>query len=202
MQLCINQTACMKRSIFTLFFFLPLSFLSAQDTTRQNDLQNLMKLDLGPRGVGFSFEPRVSKKMSIDLSAGIGGGYDIAFQEITYYWNLLNPALYVVVNPKYYYNRDKRLAKGKSNASNAGNYIGLGIRYTSRAIGENTDVWDALLFNLHWGMQRAIGKRWTFNTHAGAGYAIDATDLSNSSGTVYPALDLRFSYIFKNHKKK
>jgi hypothetical protein len=140
--------------------------------------------------------------MSIELSGGIGGGYDISFQDFTYSWNLLDPALYVIVNPKYYYNRNKRQARGKSTALNSGNYIGLGIKYTSRGIGESTDVWDALLFNLHWGMQRAIGQRWTFNTHAGVGYAIDATDLSNSSGTIYPTLDLRFGYVLNKRKNK
>ena len=138
--------------------------------------------------------------MSVDLSAGLGGGYDISFQDFTYNWNILNPALYIIVNPKYYYNRNKRIAKGKSVLLNSGNYIGLAIKYTTRGIGEDSEVWDALLFNLHWGIQRAVGKRWTLNAHAGGGYAVDATDLSNSSGTFYPALDVRFSYILSRNK--
>jgi hypothetical protein len=190
------------KSTFTLAFLLFFSFLSAQNTSTANNLEKLVKLDLGLRGVGITYEPKLSNKMSIELSGGIGGGYDISFQEFTYSWNLLDPALYVVVNPKYYYNRNKKQAKGKTTALNSGNYIGLGIKYTSRGITENTDVWDALLFNLHWGMQRAIGKGWTFNTHAGVGYAIDATDLSNSSGTIYPALDLRFGYVLNKRKIK
>ncbi|MGZ5191843.1 MAG: hypothetical protein ACXWCZ_12590 [Flavisolibacter sp.] len=58
-----------------------------------------------------------------------------------------------------------------------------------------------MLFNLHWGLQRPVGKRWTFNTHIGVGYATDATDLSNTGGTVYPAMDLRFAYVFGYGKK-
>jgi hypothetical protein len=177
--------------IFTLAFLASSFLLFGQNTSPENDLEKLVKLDLGLRGIGITYEPKLSNKMSIELSGGIGGGYDISFQEFTYLWNLLDPALYVIVNPKYYYNKNKRQAKGKSTALNSGNYIGLGIKYTSRGISESTNVWDALLFNLHWGMQRTLGQRWTFNAHAGVGYAIDATDLSNSSGTIYPALDLR-----------
>lgn len=188
------------RSIFTLVFLLSCTFLLAQNSSTENNLEKLVKLDLGLRGVGITYEPRLSNKMTMELSGGIGGGYDISFQEFTYYWNFVDPALYIIVNPKYYYNRNKRITKGKSTALNAGNYIGLAIKYTSRGMAENTDVWDALLFNAHWGLQRNIGKRWTFNTHAGVGYAIDATDLSNSSGTVYPALDIRFAYVL-NRKK-
>jgi hypothetical protein len=83
---------------------------------------------------------------------------------------------------------------------NSGNYIGLRVKYTTRGISESPQVWDALLFNAHWGMQRAIGTRWTLNTHFGAGYAVDAVDLNNSEGTIYPALDLKFSY--RLNKKK
>ena len=190
------------KQTFTLFLLFYASLLFAQNRITETNLEKLIKLDLGLRGVGVTYEPRLSNKMTMELSGGIGGGYDVSFQEFTYYWNLLDPALYIVINPKYYYNRNKRLAKGKSIDLNTGNYIGLGIKYTSRGIAENTDVWDALLFNVHWGIQRAIGKRWTFNTHAGVGYAIDATDLSNSSGTIYPAADLRFSYTLKKNKPK
>ena len=189
------------KSIFTLVFLLPFSFVFAQNNSPENNLKKLVKLDLGLRGISITYEPKLSNKVSIELSGGIGGGYDISFQDFTYTWNLLDPALYAIVNPKYYYNRNKRQAKGKTTELNSGNYIGLGIKYTSRGISESTEVWDALLLNLHWGMQRAIGKRWTFNTHAGVGYAIDATDLSNSSGTVYPALDLRFAYILNKKRK-
>lgn len=69
------------------------------------------------------------------------------------------------------------------------------MKYATRSISQVTNIRDALLFNIHWGLQRWIGKRWTMNTHFGAGYAVDATDLNNSGGTIYPALDLKFSYV-------
>jgi hypothetical protein len=136
------------------------------------------------------------------MATGVGGGYDIWTNSFNYNWDLLRPAVYVVVNPKLYYNRDKRLAKGKSISRNSGNYIGMAIKYTTPSIGESTVVYDALLFNLHWGLQRPVGKRWTFNIHVGAGYATDATDLSNAGGTVYPAMDLRFAYVFGKRKSQ
>ena len=185
----------MKKEIFTLVLIVCTFHLFAQKSDQEHALEKLIKLDLGLRGVGFAFEPRLSKKMTIDLSAGLGGGYNISDNSFEYNWDFLSPALYLVINPKFYYNREKRIAKEKDFSRNAGNYIGLVVKYTSRGIAENSDVWDALLFNLHWGLQRPVGKRWIFNTHFGGGYAVDATDLNNSSGTFYPALDIRFAYI-------
>ena len=49
-----------------------------------------------------------------------------------------------------------------------------------------------MLVNVHCGLQKVIAVRWAFNTHLGVGYAVD----SNSRfGTIYPAVDLNFSYI-------
>jgi hypothetical protein len=182
--------------IFTCFILLSSTFLFAQKTSTDNRLENLFKLDLGLRGIGVSYEPRLGKKINIDLAAGLGGGYDIWTNSFEYNWQIFNPAIYLIVNPKFYYNRNKRLAKAKSISRNSGNYIGMAIKYTTPNLGEATYVYDALLFNLHWGLQRPIGKRWTFNTHVGVGYATDATDLQNAGGTVYPAMDLRFAYVF------
>jgi hypothetical protein len=166
-------------------------------------LRPLTRLDLGLQGIGFTFERRLGGKMTIDLSAGLGGGYKIDYtpvtkNNVTYELDFLGPAFYFSLTPKFYYNREKRSVKGKTNSLNSGNYIGLRIRYTTKSILESASdrVNDALLMNIHWGMQRAIAKRWTINLHIGAGYITDATDLQNTAGTIYPALDFKFSYIF------
>lgn len=188
----------MKKYIFTLVFASAGFILFAQ---RNTGIQPFTKLDLGLQGFGLSFERRLGNASAIEFSAGIGtGGYDIWYNSFSYEVNPVDPTGYISITPKFYYNRAKRLAKGKPAELNAGNYFGARIKYTTRGISENTGAWDALLFNLHWGMQRAIGKRWGFQSHFGLGYAIDAVDLNNSAGTVYPALDLKFFYILNKQR--
>lgn len=188
----------MKRQIFTL---IAMSFGITAFSQSVSKLQPLTKLNLELQGVSLSYEPRLGNSATIDLSAGIGtGGYDIWSDSFTYVVDPTSPTAFISITPKFYYNRSKRLAKGKSADLNSGNYFGLRLKYTSRGIAENPDVRDALAFNVHWGMQRNLSKRWTLNSHFGAGYAIDATDLSNSDGSFYPALDLKFSYILNKRK--
>jgi len=190
----------MKREIFTQIFTV-IGFITAAQNNSAAKLQPLTKLNLELQGVSLTVEPKLGNSATIDLSAGIGtGGYDIWTNSLTYYVNPLAPTGFVSISPKFYYNRNKRAVKGKPVELNAGNYIGLRIKYTTKSITENGNAWDALLFNAHWGMQRAIGKRWTFNTHFGLGYAIDATDLNNAEGTIYPALDLKFSYMLNKQR--
>ncbi len=164
----------------------------AQTDKPDYKLSNLTKLDLGLQGIGISFEPRIGKKLTMDLSAGAGGGYSISEDRVEYEWNILQPAFYFSVTPKYFYNIHQRHNKGKATRFNSGNYIGLRLKYTTPSIAPNDYLRDALLVNLHWGLQRALGGNWTFNSHIGAGYA---RDLSSEFGTIYPALDFKFSYI-------
>ena len=185
----------MKTQIFTTVFT-TLSFVSLAQKNASPPLHSQTKLNLELQGFGLSVEPVLGKSFTVDFSGGIGtGGYDISTNSITYVVAPLDPTLFVSITPKFYYNRARRQAKGKNTALNAGNYFGLRVKYTSKGISENSEAYDALLFNAHWGMQRALGNRWTMNTHFGVGYAVDATDLNNSSGTIYPALDLKFSYV-------
>ncbi|RYY06941.1 MAG: hypothetical protein EOP43_04750 [Sphingobacteriaceae bacterium] len=186
----------MKKNLLFLILTSRIFFASAQDTSKDSSLKSLIKLDLGLQGVGVGYEPRISNKMTIDLAAGVGGGYDISELKLNYKWNLLQPALYFMATPKFYYNRKKRIAKGKAFQNNAGNYFGIRLKYTTgnNASNYNDLVYQAGLINLHWGIQRPVGKKWILNAHAGAGYA---TNIGGRFGTIYPALELKFSYLFK-----
>lgn len=169
-----------------------------QKTKNESDLKSLTKLDLGPQGIGITFEPRISKTMTTDFSAGAGGGYSVAEGNIDYQWQIFNPAFYFSATPKFFYNRQKRIEKEKSLKLNSGNYIGLRVKYTTGSIDPQPSMREAIFINLHWGLQRSIGNRWSLNAHIGGGYA---QDLTNQFGTIYPAVGFKLSYNFVNQKK-
>jgi len=170
-----------------------LGFLHAcygQQTQPDGRLSSLAKIDLGLQGIGFTYEPRISNALTIDLSTGIGGGYDISEESLEY--DLLKPAVYFSATPKYFYNLQKRRNKGKTVLHNSGNYIGLRFTYNTPLDKKSDAVRNSILTNIHWGIQRAIGGHWTINSHIGVGYA---KDVDYNFGTIYPALDFKFSYI-------
>jgi hypothetical protein len=187
-----SLNAAMKKATVLAVFIASLFAANAQAPATDTKLNNLIKLDLSLGGVGFTYEPRLGKKTTIDLSAGIGGGYDVSESSFGYEWNILEPAFYFSANPKFYYNRQKRYNKGKNVQLNSGNYFGLRVKYATAGLAQDGGTRQSLLINLHWGIQRAIGRRWTMNTHVGLGYA---EDLDYQFGTIYPALDLKFSYV-------
>jgi hypothetical protein len=160
---------------------------------------NLLKLELGGSGVGVGFEKSLSRALTLELSTSLGGGYEIDDGELTYY--LLQPAIHVSFNPRFYYNVKKRQARSKITSLNSANYIGLRIKYVTKGLSETFDARDAILINTHWGLQRMIAKRWTFNFFIGLGYAVDASDLNNIWDVFYPEVEFKFSYIITKSRE-
>ena len=157
-------------------------------------LKTQLKLDLGLQGVGLSFEPRISNKLTVDFCAGVGGGYDVDDENLAYH--LLTPAYYISLTPKFFYNIKKRISKSKNTTLNSGNYIGIRFKSVNTFVPQ-ADLPDAIsdhvsLLNIHWGIQRTIGGHWLFNSQVGVGYA---QDIDCGCGTFYPALDIKLSYI-------
>ncbi len=121
----------MKKILIIILLMSQVFRTLGQDASKDSSLKSLTKLDVGLQGVGFSYEPRISNKMMIDLSAGAGGGYNVSEDGVDYKWNFLQPALYFMVTPKFYYNRKKRIEKGKKFQNNSGNYFGVRVKYTT-----------------------------------------------------------------------
>ena len=158
-------------------------------------LTSFTKVDLGPEGLGFTLEQRLTNRIAVDLSSGIGGGYDIGEGHFAYILNIYHPAFYFSATPKFYYKRNQSVEEAKQYNYNSGNYIGARIKYTTAGIASKDRMRNSMLVNLHWGMQRVAGLRWTINTHIGAGYA---QDLNYKFGTVYPSAEIKFSYILSS----
>ncbi len=184
----------MKHFLCVAIFLLSLATRGIGQKTEQ-PLETQIKFDLALQGFGISIEHPLNTKSSIECSVGGGGGYEIANGELGYKYRRNYPAFFLSVNPRYYYNRNRLLEKGASQALNAGNYFGFKTKLNS-AILEHYDISSpALLTNIHWGMQRAISGNFQIDFKVGLGYA---HNLSSFFGTMYPTLDLKLSYVFLN----
>ena len=150
---------------------------------------SLGKIDIGPQGIGISYEPKLSKKLTADLAMGVGGGYYIDQNNFDYQYS--QPALYFSVSPKYYYNMQKRISHGKNTQLNSFNYFGLRVKYVTPFSGNTDEARNSILTNIHWGIQRHIGGNWLLNFHLGVGYASDL----KFGGTFYPSLEIKFAYV-------
>jgi hypothetical protein len=176
-------------------FFLLIALITINNLFSQEEsLVKQFKTDFNFLGIGLSYEIPLSEKWTVDLSSGVGGGYRIE-SGFAAEWILNSPlAGYLKSEFKYYYNREKREKKGKKNINNSGNYFAFQTKYNSRRFSlseTELPLENALLSEIHWGIQSSLGENWLFNFHLGIGYARNL-DFSNSS--IYPAVGIKFSY--------
>ena len=182
----------MKKLLFTICLSI---FVFTNLAAQQEPLKKMFKTDFNFAGLGLSYETPLSEKWTVDLSVGIGAAHN-ANNGLSVEW-ILNevPAAYIKSEFKYFYNREKRFKKGKNNANNSGNYWAFQTKFATERFSEPSifsTSSNVLLNEFHWGMQRSLGSNWLFNTHFGLGYARDFTF---DSGSLYPALGLKFTYI-------
>jgi hypothetical protein len=178
------------KKVFLLVALISIGNLFSQ----KGKLQKQFKTDFNFLGIGLSYEIPISEKWTVDLSSGVGGGYRVG-NDLTVEWAFNSSvAAYLKSEFKYYYNREKRERKGKNNFNNSGNYIAFQTKYNTKRFSlskTELPLENALLNEIHWGIQRSLGGNWLINFHTGIGYA---RDLDFSDGSIYPALGIKLSY--------
>lgn len=189
-----------QSAVKTASFLCALFLIFTNAFAQSESVRSLSKIEGGFGGFGFGYEAKLGSKFTLDIGAGLSGRYEIydnTFQYIFVNAYSVLPAVYISVNPRYYYNIARRVAKGKNIENNSANYIGAKIKIVPHL--ELPD--PGALANVHWGLQRSFGKnkKWLFNTHLGAGYAGNIGKGGNE-GMIYPAIDARFSYILSKNK--
>ena len=183
--------------VFLFVLFIQASTLSSQS------LQTIQKIGIGINGLDVAMEIPLAENITIEPAVGLGPSYDISGWDsggVILHWALVEPSVHVSVYGKFFYNRNKRMLKGKSMLLNSGKFIGLKVKYVSKPLTdyEYHDMDNTLLANLNWGGQRNIGHHWNYSYSVGLGYGYN---LDYSRSTFYPAFDLKIAYVlpwFKN----
>ena len=80
----------------------------------------------------------------------------------------------ISVEPRWYYNLEKRLSKSKSISGNSGNFVSLQTSYHPDwfviSNYDNLKTFNLITIIPTWGIKRNIGKHFTYETSIGVGY--------------------------------
>jgi len=170
-------------------FFLLLPFLG--NAQQSNDTyRNSRVIEIGTHGLSVGYDILIGNKSFLNFETGVGGGYNLNDDAVSYILNFSKPTPYVKSSYSFFYNKDKRISKGKSLKNNSGNFIEAQLKY-SFGNKNDIDLNKSLLTDLHWGIQRSIGSNFYFRTHVGIGYL---QDFDLSKGNLTPTLGFKFGY--------
>lgn len=191
------------RTFFALFFLLGTSFqvFSQQTSTdRQIGGFQLGVID-NNLGVTYYHEQMLTNAITLRGEAVLGFGW--VNKSV-----VCGPVL--AIQPRWYYNINKRKSLGIDVARNSANFLGLNVSYNLPFnLWYNSDLlqWESNTFkgqdriNLaaNWGIRRAIGSRLNYEVGVGLGYRyyIDK-DYRLSNPPLYLSLNLRLGFdIYK-----
>ena len=160
-------------------------------------------------GIWFNNESKLSNSIALRSEIGlekdftVGDHYDGA-------GFILQPVL--TLEPRYYYNQEKRNSKGKNTTNNSGNYFSIKTSYHPDwfviNLADNVTKTADLAIVPTWGLKRQIGTHFAYETAVGFGYRVVYLKENSVNGNVQnvdgaynrnqyiPYVHLGIGYIF------
>ncbi|HZH70069.1 MAG TPA: hypothetical protein VFD80_06440 [Flavobacteriaceae bacterium] len=151
--------------LLALSLCLLISNLHAQKATVE---KSHWGVQVGIHPLAFYNETKLLEKITLRTELGFGFGW-------SGFGNSAEWAVIPVIGiePRFYYNLQKRMDRGKRTDGNSGNFVSLHMGYvpdfkiTSH---ENVIVYPAAIILPMWGLKRSVGKHFNFETACGIGY--------------------------------
>ncbi len=195
LQLQVLKKIAVKKYFITFLFLGLINLSFSQDSSVEKSITGIQ---IGLFGTDVYNESRLSNNIALrsqfGLNAGIFGG---SLYDKTGF--ILYPKL--SIEPKWYYNFDKRVAKNKNTKNNGANFYSLNIQYSPNWFEisnyENLETYNTLSIIPTWGFRRNFAKKFNYEFRIGLGYGVSYRDsntyLEDEKGAV---LDLGFKIGF------
>jgi hypothetical protein len=159
------------KKIFIVLILCGLTFITkGQEASVE---KNSYGIQSGILGVWIHNETRLTNEISLRSEIGFDGNiYYNYYYGLSDYITIL-PV--ITVEPRWYYNLEKRLAKSKNTENNSGNFISMKISYNPdwfyiSNYDRNFTIVNEVCLIPKWGIRRVYGKHFSFETGIGIGY--------------------------------
>lgn len=195
----------LKKHFFPLllFFLFANPIMAQKGSGSENStsavVESFYGIQTGLLGIWGHREIRIDDEFALRAEIGLESHLWIGFDEETIF--AMRPSL--TLEPRWYYNLEKRTEKSKRTAHNSGNFIAFRTKYFPDIFAisnyDNAEFGNDFSAELNWGIRRAIGKHFNFETAFGLGYFYSSGNNIESDGEesqISPSIYLRFGYTF------
>ncbi len=178
---------------FTLFLLVTITFFGfSQEQQKASVEKSIFGIQTGFLGVWAHNECKLSNEISLRTEVGLDMGFIDSSYETIYIPSIR-------LEPRWYYNLDKRIRKGRKISNNSGNFLALNMIYNPDWFlipnKDNVNVISTLAFVPKWGIKRTVGKYFTYETGIGIGGFVALEDY-NTDSNIALDLHLRIGYTF------
>lgn len=185
----------MKKVFFLLLFCFLNTTVNAQNAGVE---ESVYGIQTGLLGVWVHEEKGLSDQFALRGELGLDGG---VFGYSNYTGFVLTPV--ITVEPRWYYNLEKRASKSRKTAGNAGNFISLKTSFHPNwFVISNTDnitITPDVSIIPTWGIRRNISDHFNYEAGIGLGYVYffeKSVGYQENSGGLAANLHVRIGYRF------
>jgi hypothetical protein len=186
------------KNIFLILTLCGLAFIAKSQNASVE--QSTYGIQTGILGIWAHHETKLSNKIALRREIGM----DAVFWGGSFYPKsgyLMAPV--ITLEPRWYYNLDKRISKSRNINGNSGNFLTFQISYHPNwfAISnyDNVEVAHQISIIPTWGIKRNLGNHFTYETGIGIGYRyifLKSIGYFENEGVVVLNLHLRIGYRF------
>ena len=187
----------MKRFFLSIALIAITFFAGAQDVSVEKSTNGVQ---IGVLGAWFHNESRLSNKIALRSEVGFDGGFawGMFYDGLAYTF-----APIFTLEPRYYYNLEKRASKTKRIAGNSGNFLSLKTSYYPNLFTISNEGSGGIIPQISivptWGIRRNLGDHFTYEAGIGIGYLhvfYKSVGFFENEGEAAVNLHLRVGYRF------
>ena len=173
----------------TLLLLILLTTTITYAQKNNNGSENIFGIKIGLIGGWLNYEKSLSEKITLNTEFGYEGGFlKGTDSKIDYVFTST-----FSIEPRYYYNFEKRKEKGKKTNNNSANYFSTEILYVSDLLSStnrnNLTINTSFGLIPKYGLRRVLSKKLNFEFAFGLGYSWGENNING----ITSALDLRIS---------
>lgn len=189
----------MRNLLFILTFIFSIN-LQAQDDNATNPVGSL-RFDILAPGVGGEIQLKETQTIAGAINFGFAFGASFSSngggqQEENYF--IIAPTIHAQY--RYFFNRPKRIRKGKSVYNNSGLFLGAHIRYNAPDIYSSDNFYSAN-DGLNIGPIFGVQKTWDNNLQLGISIGLGYNSASSNESQVDAIGSFNFSYVILPKRK-
>ncbi|MDF9797722.1 hypothetical protein OKW21_002985 [Catalinimonas alkaloidigena] len=181
------------KKLSVLAFALLFSHMMLAQSGSESLERHLTSVDIGFLGAWINHERQLGEQLIINANLGFEGVLYGGGGEFNY---LFVPA--ISVEPRFYYNFNRRVSKGKRTINNSAEYLTISTTFypdlfdiSNENEPRSVSLNEGVSFIPKWGTRRALGEHFKFDFSVGYGISVYEGDIDGRLG-----LDLSVGYIF------
>jgi hypothetical protein len=190
----------MKKNNFVLLLIILFNIGFSQDKKTTSVEKSIFGVQTGLLGVWINNESKLSNEIALRTELGFDAGlFGGSFYPKTGF--LMTPVLRI--EPRWYYNLNKRAEKSRNISGNSGNFFTLQTTFNPNwfviSNYDNIKIVNQVSIVPTWGIKRVLGKHFTYETGIGIGlihYFAKSSGYAKDENEAWLNLHLRLGYTF------